>query len=283
MIIYVTGAGYVSRRAAEDLLTDFVLDGLHESNVTFVLPSYISDEGLKNVKAAVDTVNRVVWPDDGSIEGVFWKMTRVKKTDMPGMFTDDADDKILMVLDASSVPEMVKLADACGIKVYDLSKGLFPVSPDSPSTSEAQMPLDEAESDAEALLLPLGYDVTPENPEPSQAISAPPEDKSQSVFTSEQREEIERIVQGIIAINRPDLHPVYKTGSAEPDIDAAEESVADELFAKPGEPRSTEVFEEFTKVRYYRSKTGKMRKANKSKARPGEEETWLTAEQEAAL
>jgi hypothetical protein len=228
---------------------------------------------LKNVKEAIDSINRLTWPEDFD-GGTFWKLVRYKKSVMFSTHLDsEVKDCIFMVLDSGSEITAVEEMTAQGIPVYDLSKGLFPVL--SPVSS--QMPPAGAENDAEALLLPLGCDETGKGSKPSEAISEPPESMSvSSVFTPEQRKEIEEIVQGIIAINRQDLHPVYVQDSAGPDMgpdmDAAEEAVADEVHSTEG------------KTRYYRqARTGKMRKAGKSKARPGEEETWLTPEQETSL
>lgn len=286
MLIFVAGTGYVSKKAAEDLLIDFIVERYDAADVTFVLPSYLTGDGLRNVKEAIDSINRLTWPDDLNIEGTYWNLVRYKKSMMLGVNLEAGnagyEPELFMVIDAESEPAMVAEMIKRKVPVYDLSKGLFPVQVPDSSPAGPDMPLDGPESHGDSPTLPLGYEEMGDAEIGSE--SRMEANNTLQGLNDRQRREVEEIVQGIIAINRPDLHPVYVQDSVEPDIDAAEEEVANEVFNTPGEPRSQEVFEEFTKTKYYKHpKTGKMRKAGKSKARPGEEEAWLTAGQEAAL
>lgn len=281
MIIFVAGTGYVSKKAAEDLLVDFIVDRYDAADVTFVLPSYLTGDGLRNVKEAIDSVNRLTWPED--FEGTFWNVTRVKKSVMLSTTTAVEDEGcIFMVVDAESEPAMVKEMAGRKVPVFDLAKGLFPVQLPDSSPAVPEMPLDGAESHTESLTLPLGYEETGNAQNRSESRPGGSSTKTDMPgLTARQRKEVEEIVQGMIAISRPDLHPVYMKDKDDL-ITVTEPLKCDSLTD------DSDVIDDFAEqvsglVKYYKSKTGKMRKAGKSKSRPGEEEVWLSSEQEKTL
>jgi hypothetical protein len=132
-----------------------------------------------------------------------------------------------------------------GVPVYDLARGLYPVT---------EMPLDGSESHAEPQTGSGTGKETSETDEASAAFSEQLAD-----WTLEELKELENDLRHAIHV-KENLHTPYVNGRKEETLNLTGfEPVDDEL-----------------KTRCYRSARGKVRKANKSKARPGETEVWLT-------
>jgi hypothetical protein len=260
MIILVAGSGYVSKKAAEDLLIDFIIEGYEYQDVTFMFPSYITSDGLKNVKAAVDDINKTVY--QGDLDGqLYWNTIRVKKHELGYKFVEhDGEPKLVLVLDAVSEKDLLVELNPHVNGIFDLTKGLWPVAVKSDGSVDAEVPLSVAESHAEGQTLDPWYDEVV-------VAEIGSESRREAIDTLQglndrQRREVEEIV---LRIGREELHPVYVQDNVEPDLDAAEEAVAAQVFGD--------------KTAYYKSKTGKLRRVGKSKARPGEELVYLKPEE----
>lgn len=147
--------------------------------------------------------------------------------------------------------DLLSQIQAADIPVYDLARGLYPY-----------VPLDGPESHAEAV------SGTGEGDEPGSIPDGLRIDLSDLGLSAYQQGEIEKRIMHSIRV-REDLHPTsYVNGLKE--IDLSQISVGNSDTGNVGYEN---------KIRCYKSKTGKVRKAGKSKSRPGEEEMWLTDEQ----
>src|SRR5258708_21878592 len=139
MIILVVGSGYVSKKAAEDLMIDFIIEGYEYQDVTFMFPSYITSEGLKNVKAAVDDINKTVY--QGDLDGqLYWNPIRVKRGEIQGKFLSHAEEpKLVLVLVADSEKDLLAELNPHVNGIFDLTKGLWPVAVKSDGTVDAEV------------------------------------------------------------------------------------------------------------------------------------------------
>src|SRR5579859_4423320 len=144
------------------------------------------------------------------------------------------------------------------IPVYDLAKGLYPVT---------RMALDSAESHAETLSGSSTSDHTNERPEVSESFSAQLAD-----WTLEELKELENDLHHAIRVKET-LHTPYVNGRRE------QQEVIINGVATTVDELNDILDEELAKIKCYKSKTGKIRKAGKSKARPGETEVWLAEEE----
>jgi hypothetical protein len=168
-----------------------------------------------------------------------------------------------MTIDSEEL-DLIRQIQEADIPVYDLARGLFPY-----------MPVDGAVVAAETL----------SPPDPSQGMGEGTEalriDLTDLGLTPDQQAEIERRIMSIIRV-KENLHPsnneyvnglpkeVYLLQSVDVGGEVVEPEVLDEI------PWSTGVNVDDGKKKYWKSKRGKLRLAGKSKARPGETETWLT-------
>jgi len=159
------------------------------------------------------------------------------------MFLPYADEEL--TLNAEELDLLYQIASA-EIPVFDLSRALY-----------SYMPPRGSENDAEAVSGPT-----------------PRDDKGTgdgwlridlSEATLEEMKEAEKKLHNAIRV-RENLHPTTYTNGTR---DVATETKT--VHLEDGSDLEVAV-----KTRYYKSKTGKLRKAGKSKARPGEEEIWLT-------
>lgn len=179
------------------------------------------------------------------------KVTEVMSRDLIEDFISQFSGKNL-ILDDEEADLLSQIASA-DIPVYDLTRGLYPY-----------VPLEGSESHAEAVSSSGTGDDNPATGE------TPTIDLSGLGLTAHQQGEIEKRIMSTIRV-REQFSASYTNGVRERQQDENEEAVAAEVFSTDG------------KTKYYKSKTGKLRKAGKSKARPGETETWLTDEQYAAV
>jgi hypothetical protein len=283
LIICITGSGYVSKKAAEDLLFDFIVEGHESQRVIFIFPSYIMNDGLKNVRDAVVDIESSVYHKDK--DDVMWEVERAKKSELPDTFLTGTWDgngrdgpRILMVLDAETEAEFVTRCIDARVEVYDLSKGLYPVTSAGKEDSDSQMPLDGSRTNAEGLTGTVWYDGMGEKKSPLASLSEPYrgiwDDISRVEGLSDtQLQEIERIIVTQIKIHEKNFHPVYA-----PDQLLGAKFDTPDMTGKLIESEEAEQIQP-DKVAYYKSKIGKFRKAGNSKARPGEEIVMLTQEE----
>lgn len=157
-------------------------------------------------------------------------------------------EHVLIVLGKTD-PAMVNFAISLGWSVHDLTLGLFPVT--QSDDGGAEMPLDGPEVNADGLAYESGV-TTPDT-------SSPWYDPSEGLT----REEIEKIVAGYIKVHEAAFHqPSVATGTV-----AAMDHMR-EVFENASA-------EEVATIKCYKNKSGKIRKAGRSKMKPGEEEIWL--------
>jgi hypothetical protein len=277
MLICITGAGYVSKKAAEDLIRDFISIP-DPGPVTFMLPSYMTTDGLRNVRDVVKDMDHVV--------------VSYKKSVMPEMFRTYADrHKAVFILDADTDRDFLEESGA--ELMYDLSRGLFPVAPPVAQDS-LHMALGATETDEQVrsgVIARTGeYDTL-------ESLTELPEDSIPRWLRNQdldQLRQLETEVRHAVHIREQGLHPVYtgykngtKFHSREMEEAGAEltvnmEPLYQDVPATAGTvealAHTVEMSQQET-VKYWKSKAGKYRKAGKSKSRPGETEIWLTQEE----
>lgn len=289
MLICITGAGYVSKKAAEDLIRDFISIP-DPGPVTFMLPSYMTTDGLRNVRDVVKGMDHVI--------------VSYKRSVMPEMFRTYQDShKVVFVLDADSDRQFLIDSDVREL-AYDLSRGLYPVSRALEQSTAPQMALDGSESDAAGFSGEVRYDYLGETLSASDLLTelSTDEDIIRANWlryfdkcTLEELKGLEEEVRHAVHVREKNMHPVYtqyENGLKVPVTDG-DSAVAAVVHAKE-EFRSSAMEEHGQDLvtvtepmicnvndstRYWKSKAGKYRKAGKSKSRPGETEIWLTQEE----
>jgi hypothetical protein len=278
MIICILGSGYVSKKAAQDLIEDFI-EGYDPGPVTFMIPSYIASDGLKNVRDAVKEMNHVI--------------VSYKRSVLPEMFRAYQDSsKAVFILDADTDREFLRSAGTD--LIYDLSKGLYPVSLAAEGDSTSQMPLDGSVSHAETRTGPVRYDGKGQKENGSESLTEPYRAILQSVtdlgsFSDDQLRRLKEIIMVHIKVHEKDMHPVYETsvtGEKPEDVlpgfaSASLSSASKEMVTATEAMYCSDTLADT--VKYWKSKRGKFRKAGNSKPRPGETEVFLTEEEAAKL
>lgn len=157
------------------------------------------------------------------------------------------------------------------IPVYDLSKGLYPV------LGEIQA----AEMAVEPRTQTGWYDQMQTGVEDASVALRAVESLSLSELLKLEQDlkNLEETVHHAVRIKEGKMHQVYVNGVKKMDDDEVKEL----LGLVPIGNSDTGDFTHFTsgpeKIRCYRSKRGIIRKAGKSKPRPGEEEVYLTQEE----
>lgn len=270
MLICITGAGYVSKKAAEDLIRDFISIP-DPGPVTFMLPSYMTTDGLRNVRDVVKDMDHVV--------------VSYKKSVMPEMFKAYADrHKAVFILDADTDRDFLEESGA--ELAYDLSRGLFPVAPPVAQDS-LHTALGATETDEQ---LQSGVIAHTGEYDGSESLTALPEDSIPRWLRNQdldQLRQLETEVRHAVHIREQNMHPVYteykngaKFHSREMGVQVQDIAVQTEPIYQdvPVTTGTVEIPQQET-VKYWKSKTGKYRKAGKSKSRPGETEIWLTQEE----
>jgi hypothetical protein len=279
MLICITGAGYVSKKAAEDLIRDFISIP-DPGPVTFMLPSYMTTDGLRNVRDVVKDMDHVV--------------VSYKKSVMPEMFRTYADrHKAVFILDADTDRDFLEESGA--ELMYDLSRGLFPVAPPVAQDS-LHTALGATETDEQVRSGVI--DRTGEYDTLESLTELPVADADWvtriDTMSYEQLRGLEEAVRHAVHIREQNMHPVYtgykngtKFHSREMEEAGAEltvnmEPLYQDVPATAGTvealAHTVEMSQQET-VKYWKSKAGKYRKAGKSKSRPGETEIWLTQEE----
>lgn len=242
--VAIVGSKDTTYENAKDLLDDF----LPEDCQVYV-PSYISDSGLKNV---------LKWLND---YGVSYE--RVKRDKIIDTLSETIGLAYLIVIGTEGLEKEINQAYHLGIPVYDLAAALWAV-PDP--TEEPQLPLHEPESHADETDTRSGTSVRVPNDLGSESLSEPqgiPIELMNQVHDYVTRDEVRDIVMTI-------LHNEFNWEPAKPD--SVPKIFVDGSQLEPQEGGSS-------LIKFYRSKTGKMRKAGRSKARPGETEVFLTQEE----
>lgn len=244
LITAITGTGDITYNNAAALLNDY----LPFDDVLVYVPSYMTSEGIKVV---------VQWLKDANIN-----MERVKKPQMSSylMGNPDAEAKSLIVLGVDGSEDIIAEVREENIPVLDLTRALFSVSP--AGASETHIPLYGSESKSQPLSEASGTPMGSEKDHGLEFVTETLTDRMDRLENEmkELREQMTdpRMVSGNIAAG-------MRT-TAEDDIGAGETGF------------HTGVSTEGTE-RYYRNGKGKIRKAGRSKIKPGEKEVWLTDEE----
>lgn len=243
--VAIVGDGDTSYENARDLLDDRIPEGCQ-----VYIPSYIKGPGLKNVHR---------WLNDYDVS-----YERVPKDKLIDRLRQTAGLPALIVVGTEGLESEISQSCRLGIPVYDLSKALWAV-PDP--VNEHQMPLGEPESHAETTK--SGPDISVRVTK-DLALATVSEPRSQEILDPSMlsemlvtRSEVEEIVRAAILHHEENWHspPLIKVDPVE-EIDVTKDS------SHP-----------IGNIKYYKSKTGKYRKAGRSKARPGEVEAWLTEDE----
>lgn len=269
MIICIVGQGYVSRKAAEDLLTDYI--SVYESQgevVHYLFPSYLTTDGLRNAYQFVKDKENVI---------------RAKRGELLSSFLHHEEEpKILMVLDADTEREFVRSSGRNVSGIYDLSKGLYPVPLADGTLIGSRMPLDGPVSHVDGLEPSPEYDpvaraesVSAALPEPLRGIW----DKVIKVggLSNAQLHEIKEIFMVHVRVSEQDMHPVYINGTGTTPEELNE--IIDEELEKIKQEDQVPDKDCIKTVKYWKSKRGNYRKAGNSKPRPGEIEVSLTEDE----
>jgi hypothetical protein len=233
MVAVIAGSGKVLYETVESELDDF----LPVASVVFI-PGYpdsvIPPEGEVVVKRWMD------FSDQDYVEADTTQFFMQSLTYMP-------DVEHVMITIGTEFRRPIENALSAGWDVFDLCRGLFPVTQADLESEDAEMPLDGPEINADGLSGNLGM-IT-------HGTDSEPYDGSEGLT----KKEIEEIVAGYIQVHEQKFHG------------APVESVMQEDVAKPEMP-------EPGWVRCYKSKTGRIRKAGRSKMKPGETEILVDPE-----
>lgn len=278
MLICITGSGYVSKKAAQDLITDFI-EGYNPDRVTFMLPSYLIADGIKNVRDVVKDTDHVI--------------VSYKRTVMPEMFRTYQDShKVVFILDADTDREFLVDSDVREL-AYDLSRGLYPAAPSLAQDTLCMAPgATETDEQVQSGMNPYPYGLSASDLLTELSTD---EDIIRANWiryfdkcTLNELKGLEEEVRHAVHVRERDMHPVYtqyQNGLKINGTEATAEELDEELGTVPVSAgtveamiHSAEVSQHET-VKYWKSKTGKYRKAGRSKSRPGETEIFLNQEE----
>jgi hypothetical protein len=252
LAIALAGSGSITEKNAEALLNDFI--GTPAEFRSVVVPNYITKE-QEGLRIALDIIENGPWSAD---------IIRVRKSMLLEKLKEQpAESYVLIIVGTDGYEELVDDARDQGIMVLDLCKALMQVA------DWTQMAPDGSESHAESLTeVPEGEHLgIRENRSESRVDttgSCVVELWPVNEMTGMTKEEVEKIMAAMIAVHETRYHNGVKM-----DLIPA----VDEPELKPVLP-SPEV--ELPQPNAYRSKTGKLRKMGRSKARPGETEVHLS-------
>lgn len=243
LVVAITGTGDITYNNAEALLDDY----LPIDDVLVYVPSYITSDGLKVV---------VQWLKDANI-----KVERVKKDLMSSFLLGNPEyqDKSLIVLGVEDSEEIIQevLEEQCA--VYDLTRGLYRVS-------EADLPLDGSVSNAESLTGEVGTPVGSSN---DLGLDLLTETQGGYPLAMDINDVVRDLVRRVVRLEQE----INWEHTANPRMPVAPEN---DPAVEVGD--STE-----GRTKYYQNGKGKIRKAGRSRIKPGEKEVWLSDEEAAEL
>lgn len=257
LAVAILGTADSTYNNASDLLDDY----FPESTIVY-LPSYISSE-CTGLRVTFD------WLKDADIEYV-----RIKRSQLlERLTTTEAKKFAVIVVGVEGSEDIIISSMSSGIPVFDLTRGLY-------SVTAADMALGGSVTNAETLSdgpgittgagKDLGLDSLTE-PQGDYLPDTPLDDVI--------RDLVKRVSNLEKQMTSERAHVAVGESGWEPSpadiLDAAEELVAEERFAQ-----TKEVVDD-SRTKYYKSARGKLRRAGKSKARPGETEVWLTDDEAA--
>lgn len=269
--VAIVGDGDTSYENAKDLLDDRIPDGCQ-----VYIPSYIKGPGLKNV---------FKWLNDYDVP-----YERVPKDSLLDKLKHTTGLPALIVVGTEGLDSEIAQAYHLGIPVYDLSQALWAV-PDP--TDEHQMPVHEPESHADETEASSGTSVGVPKDLVLATVSEPRSLETFKQFMLNElpltREEVKEIVRAAILHHETNWHSAPSTAVGLyqcPSCYGPTESVGQCSRCLSGDipvQVDASVPESLGLTRYYKSKTGKYRKAGRSKARSGETEVYLTPEEMEAV
>lgn len=246
LVVAITGTGDITYNNAEALLDDY----LPIDDVLVYVPSYITSDGLKVV---------VQWLKDANI-----KVERVKKDLMSSFLLGNSDyqDKSLIVLGVEDSEEIIQevLEEQCA--VYDLTRGLYRVS-------EADLPLDGSVSHAESLTGEAGTPVGSGN---DLGLDLLTETQGGYPLAMDINDVVRDLVRRVVRLEQE----INWEHTANPRMPVPTETPVQDVLEELLEERQN-------KTKYYQNGKGKIRKAGRSRIKPGEKEVWLSDEEAAEL
>ena len=239
LAVAIIGSGEISYNAATELLDDYLTE-----DSWVLIPSYINSKGLKIVH---DWLNEANVPYE-----------RVNRKEIIiDLVNEPAKKTILIVIGTEGMDAEIAKAFEHHIEVLDLTAGLYPLS------SDAELALHGPVSAVETRSQEVGTSALP-NPQTSLI------DYADASGNNDRVRELERRIEQLEAMMHPRINS-SETGW-EPDIPLPVSAKKEAAIT------GTEDIAELTAA-YYKSKRGKLRKAGRSKARPGEELVHLTQEE----
>lgn len=256
LAVAICGNGDVTYANASQLLDDYL-----PADCLVYVPNYGNSDGMKQVIKFLDTVGQ---PYD-----------KVRRSELTGKIErSGVARKEIIVLGSDGLEDLIDFAVRNEWKVSDLTRGLF--DPAVVSLTGTQMPLDGSESNAETITEAMGDTGTGLTQNEAQGSPRLSHDLINTLPPYVTRSEMEEYVRQIMTTHETHFHG---TGSARPDQDKGDLIPADASSEVTG-PASAEVPDG---VKCYKNKKGTIRKAGKTKARPGETVVYLTAEESDAL
>jgi hypothetical protein len=250
LVAAITGSGDITENNASALLDDYLPE-----DVLVYVPSYMTSDGMRVV---------VQWLKSANIN-----IERVKKPLMSSFLlaNSEADERVLIVLGVSGSEDIILECIEESVPVLDLTRGLFQVTREE--ASETEMPLSEPESDGETLSPAPGTPMIPRDAKVLESLTEP-----QPGITSESEalvwavEEVKKLRKEVSTLRAA---AVSGEVNWEPSPQS-DPSIATGAGFAIGD--STE-----GKIRCYQNGKNKVRKAGRSKIKPGEKEVWLTEEE----
>jgi hypothetical protein len=219
------------------------------NNASALLDDYLPvDDVLVYVPSYItsDGMRVVVqWLRDANIN-----IERVKKHLLSSYLLGNPEpDKSLIVLGVEGSEEIIQEVMSEDVAVYDLTRGLYRVS-------ESEIPLSVPESDVETRTGESGTPVGSGDDLGLESLTEPQPDLQERVARLERKlTEIESRINWEHTAN-PRM-PVAPEPSQEKELDAEREGT----------------------VKYFQNGKGKVRKAGRSRIKPGEKEVWLTEDE----
>lgn len=248
-LVGIIGSGETTLNNASDLLRDYLdADGL------VYIPSYITSDSMRIVAQ---------WLKEQE-----YYLERVKRQELLPHLLDEPDKATLIVLGIPGSEDIIEDCMDEGIPVLDLTRGLYQVG-------AAEMALDGSVSHAETLPAVSGTPDQGASDLVSMALTEP--------HMGDAREVVERWILETVKILVKEVSNLHaRVATLETNWEPAATplktpgEVLDYIEERYGSP-------EANKTRYYQNGKGKLRKAGRSKMKPGEKEVYLTEEEVESL
>lgn len=260
LAVAICGNGDITYVNASQLLDDYL-----PANCLVYVPNYGNSDGMKQVIKFLDAVNQ---PYD-----------KVRKSELTGRIErSGVTRKEIIVLGSDGVEDLIGFANENGWKVSDLTRGLF--DPVCVPSSDSQVPLDGSESNAETIAEAMGDTGTGMTQDEAQGSLELSHDLVSTLPPYVTRTEMEEYVRQIITTHEMHFHGTGTKGnpvSLDAGSEVTEEKAAEDIYREAVPEPDPDG------VKCYKNKKGTIRKAGKTKARPGETVVYLNRDEVSAL